>query len=135
MKKELSSQKRRILIVDDESAIVGLLNDILRAFEYATIGIQDPLKALELFKKEHDSIDLVLTDLTMPNLSGLKLARLMNQIKKSTPIVILTGDSETLAEELLQEDFISGVLNKPMMAGELIETIQHAICQTELEFA
>lgn len=135
MKNEITAGKGRILIVDDESAIVGLLNDILKAFGYTTIGIQDPLQALDLFRTEHASIDLVITDLTMPNLSGLKLARLLHETSKSTPIIILTGDSETLVDELMQEEFVSGVINKPMMAGELVEAIENAISRREVEYA
>ncbi len=126
MEKEMTS-KGRILIVDDEPAIVALLNDILTAYEYTPIGVGDSLQALEMFREDYASLDLVLTDLTMPNLPGLKLVQELHKIDPTTPIIVLTGYTESLSKQEQKEHFIAGVLNKPMMAGELIEAIDKAL--------
>jgi len=126
MKNDPLASNGRILIVDDEPGILSLLKDLLTAFEYSPVSFADPIQALDLFKKEHESFDIVLTDLSMPTMSGVQLAQQMYETSPSTPIIILTGFGESLAEELLQHEYISGVLNKPMTPGELLQVIQGA---------
>ena len=121
------TSKGRILIVDDEPSIVDLLQEILTAFEYTPVGVVDPLQALRVFREEHASLDLVLTDLTMPNLPGLQLVQEMHKIDPAMPIIVLTGYTESLSEQEQKEYDITGKLNKPMMAGELIEAIDEAL--------
>ena len=127
MKQEISQGKGRILIIDDEPAIVGLLKDMLTAFGYTPIGVQDPREALELFEKENETLDLVLTDLTMPNLPGLELAKHMHLVNPAVPIIVLTGYCESVSDDLLNENCIYGVLNKPMVVGEVAGAIQKAL--------
>ena len=127
--------KGRILLVDDESAVLGLLKFMLTDLGYTTLCVENPIEALELFQNEHERIDVVLTDLGMPQLPGLQLARRLNEIDESMPIILLTGNSESIPDEALQKDYISGVLDKPMTPDQLLGAIEKARTKSQPEFA
>ncbi len=120
--KPLPTGTERILFVDDEEVIVTLATAMLQSFGYAVTATTNSLEALEVFRAASDAFDLIITDMTMPGLSGDDLARQILQIRKDIPILLCTGFSERMDEEAARAIGIKGFLMKPVsmktLAGE-----------------
>jgi len=93
-KKEIPMGSERILFVDDEEMLIRLTRQMLEALGYHVTTRSSSIEALELFKAKPDSFDLVITDLTMPNMTGIGLATEMRKIRPDIKVVIATGYSE-----------------------------------------
>jgi len=122
-KKPLATGTERILLVDDEPCIVNFMTAMLERFGYFVTATTNSLEALEIFRAASDAFDLVITDMTMPGLSGDDLARRIMQIRKDIPILLCTGFSEVMREETAEAIGIKGFLMKPTdmktLAGEI----------------
>jgi len=92
--KPLNKGKERILFVDDEWAIVDLYQDLLGRLGYEVIGRTSSIEALEAFRENPGKFDLVVTDMTMPNMTGMELARKVFAIRPDIPIILGSGFSE-----------------------------------------
>ncbi len=109
----LRAQRMRILLADDEPVLQQLLEIVLKAAKHEVTAVPDGLIALAAF--ENESFDLVITDLRMPNMDGLTLAREMRERKPSQKILLLTGSSP---EEFPTAE-IDYVLGKPVDLDQL----------------
>ncbi len=89
------------------------------------------LEALELFRKNPDQFDLVITDMTMPEMTGDKLARELMKIRPDIPIILCTGYSKRISEEKAKEMGIRAFLMKPIVMRDLAETVRKAL---EIEY-
>jgi CheY-like chemotaxis protein len=89
----------RILLVDDEQVISDMATDLLTNLGYNVTVFNDPIRALKAFSENPDSFDVVITDQTMPNMSGLDLAKELLDIKTDIPIILCTGYSKLVDEE------------------------------------
>ena len=112
---------KRILVVDDERVVRQVITDMLSELGHESITAESGLEGLETFRKER--FDLVLTDLGMPGMNGLQLARLMRSIDDQTPIVLLTGWGDTIDEEEAKRHGIWKVISKPVRMDELKDLI------------
>ncbi|CCK79259.1 two component system sensor histidine kinase, hybrid [Desulfobacula toluolica Tol2] len=117
----------RILLVDDEENIVISGRQILMKMGYEVVGLTDSLEALEVFKKEPHAFDLVLTDVTMPKMTGIELSKEIIKIRQDIPIVLCTGFSEGLTSSMVENIGIVDTVMKPMIAGELADVIHKAL--------
>ncbi|SDU67111.1 response regulator, partial [Desulfobacula phenolica] len=122
----------RILLVDDEENIVISGRQILMKMGYEVVGVTDSLEALEVFKKEPHAFDLVLTDVTMPKMTGIELSKEIIKIRQDIPIVLCTGFSEGLTSNMVENIGIVDTVMKPMIAGELAEVIRNALRTEDL---
>ena len=113
-----------ILFVDDEKSLVRLYEEWLEHSGFETVGMTNALDALELFREQPDRFDLVITDLTMPGISGVELAEELQHLVPRVPIVLCTGFSETVIPEEMAEVGICKVLTKPVSFDRLMYTIQ-----------
>ncbi|MBI4773892.1 MAG: PAS domain S-box protein [Deltaproteobacteria bacterium] len=111
--------RERILVVDDEVLIARLEKQMLERLGYHVEERTGSLEALKAFKADPDAFDLVITDMTMPNMTGDRLARELLSIKPGIPIIICTGFSEKLSEEGAKAIGIKGFLMKPMGRKDL----------------
>ncbi len=116
----------RILLVDDEEALLLMNARILRRLGYFPVTANGPGHALRMIE-EGQEIDLVLTDLTMPGMSGIELAARLLRIKPELPIVLLTGYGLASSPEELRAQGIRAVLPKPVAIRALAETLAAAI--------
>ncbi len=125
--------KGRILLVDDEEMIVqvGLL--MLSKLGYEVKGTTDSREALELFRSEPDSFDLVIMDLSMPKITGFDLAKSMLELRSDIPIVVCSGHSDATAITRLKEIGVSAFLRKPFIVKLLAETVKGALDQNRLK--
>jgi len=123
---ELPKGSERILFVDDEESMVKLGKIRLERLGYQVEATKNPLEALELFHAGPDQFDLVITDMTMPNLTGDKLAHLVKKIRSDVPVILCTGFSEKVDGHIEDLD-IDSFLMKPIENAELAKTIRKVL--------
>ena len=117
----------RILFVDDEVFLIDLVKRMLEKLGYQVVVKQSPLEALELFKDQPHKFDLVISDMTMPELTGVELARQIIAIRPDTPFILCTGYNEHVSEEKIKSFGIKEFLMKPLEVKVLAETIRKAL--------
>ncbi|MBE9582060.1 MAG: PAS domain S-box protein [Proteobacteria bacterium] len=115
----------RILLVDDEKIVVDPLKLMLERLGYQVVARTNSIEALEAFRAEPDSFDLVITDQTMPNMTGKELAQELTRIRPDIPTVLCTGLSEQITEEEAID--ISEYVMKPVVTAEMAKTIRKAL--------
>ncbi len=120
---KISVGKGTILFVDDEPTHVDLSKDVLEKCGYTVIATTSSEKALAYFEKEPDLFDLVITDQVMPKLKGGDLARKILAIRPDIPIVLCTGFSGSINEDVAREIGIRDYLFKPVGAVNLIKVV------------
>jgi signal transduction histidine kinase/CheY-like chemotaxis protein len=115
-----------ILIVDDEEVIVEVLQKVLEGRGYTTTCCRHAKDALALFQKSPDSYDLVLCDLSMPEMSGDVLAKKIKRIRSDIPLILCTGHS---SEQLhgIDGDSVDMILQKPIPQAELTSALREAL--------
>lgn len=123
----LTSGTERILFIDDEEALVQLGNQMLDLFGYQVTGCISPLKALELFKKNPDSFDLVITDMTMPMMTGDKLAAELVKIRPDIPVIMCTGNKNWIDKDSEGKKAITALILKPVHMDELGQKIREVL--------
>jgi DNA-binding NtrC family response regulator len=111
--------KEKIIFVDDEISIVKLYSNMLERLGYSVISETDPLRVVEHFQSNPLEYDLVISDMTMPNLTGDRLAKELIEIRPDIPIIVCTGFSEKMSPERAQEIGIKEVLMKPIQMKDL----------------
>ncbi len=114
----------RILFIDDELDLVEIAGQILKPLGYDVTTRTSSVEALELFRAKPDYFDLVITDLTMPNMTGETLAQRMLQIRPGIPIILCTGFSRELTREKALGLGIKEFMLKPIDYGELAIAIR-----------
>lgn len=117
----------RIMVVDDEHAITTMLQEYLSAFGADIVAFNDPAHALESFIQNSGNIDLLITDETMPGISGMHLAQKFLKIRPVLPIVLCTGYSEHATPESTSEIGIRGFFYKPLDMTELLQKIHELL--------
>jgi len=120
----IRSGHERILFVDDEPAIVELGQKMLEQYGYSVTTSVDPVQALERFKNAPADFDMVITDMTMPGMTGEQLTTALLHIRPDLPIVVCTGFSERMNKEKAQEIGIRKLLDKPIAPSALLSTIR-----------
>jgi PAS domain S-box-containing protein len=108
-----------VLAVDDEKFIVDMVKEMLETLGYVTIPRYSSTDALAAFKARPESFDLVITDMTMPHMTGIDLAREILTIRPRIPIILCTGFSETVDEQEIKEMGIRELLMKPVSMRDL----------------
>jgi CheY-like chemotaxis protein len=111
---KLPTGDERILFVDDEELIVGIGHQILGRLGYKVESTTSPIDALELFRSKPDQFDLVITDLTMPKMTGDKLVKEILKIQPDIPIILCTGFSEKIDEKKAKAIGVADYIEKPL---------------------
>ncbi|WP_147820205.1 ATP-binding protein [Salidesulfovibrio onnuriiensis] len=117
----------RILFVDDEADMVEVGKQMLGNLGYTVTGVNDSLDAVDIFRRAPGDFDLVITDQTMPYLTGDRLARTVHAIRPDLPIVLCTGFSASLEHLEPGEHGIRAVLMKPFAMSELSKAVNTAL--------
>lgn len=125
----LPKGKGRILLVDDEVAVAQLGRQQLARLNYDVVACSSSREALELFHAAPHTFDLVITDQTMPQMSGDALARALRRIRPDIPIILCTGFSHTMNPEGAKALGIDAWLSKPWQAYELAHTVRAVLAQ------
>jgi PAS domain S-box-containing protein len=114
----------RVLFVDDEAVIADMGRLILERLGYSVTSQTRSIEALALFRRQPDAFDLVITDMTMPIMTGDQLALELMQIRPDIPVIICTGFSSKVSEESALALGIKGFLYKPIVKVELAKTVR-----------
>ena len=117
----------RILFVDDEPALANLGKQALESLGYDVEARTSSIEALELFKAQHDRFDLVITDMTMPHMTGEDLAQELMRIKSNIPIILCTGFSTKIDDQKARATGIRAFVSKPAFRKEIAETIRKVL--------
>lgn len=112
-----------ILFVDDESSVCEANRRLLTHLGFSPVTHTDPLEALNTFQSDPHRFSAVITDLTMPRLTGLDLADRIRAIRPDTPLLLSTGFAGTLAEGTLRERGIQSLLPKPVEIATLASAL------------
>jgi len=115
---------QRILFVDDEPSLVDIGRKMLGHLGHEVIIRTSSLEALEAFRNDPERFDLVISDKTMPQMTGFDLARELKQIRPDIPIILCTGFSDTTDSDKAKAMGISGLVMKPIVMREMAETIK-----------
>jgi len=121
----------RVLVVDDEKAIVEIGQEILQHLGYEVVVRTSSVEALELFRAQPERFDLVITDMTMPNMTGDKLAVELMRIRPDIPVILCTGFSERITKEKAESMGIREFLLKPLVMNDLARVIHRVIDQNK----
>ncbi len=127
------SREARILVVDDEEAIGRFLKEFLSDLGYHVSCFQDGQSALNVFNQDKISFDLVVTDQTMPNMTGIELSREILALNPEIPIILCSGYTDQVNQNDITDYGIRRYLNKPVELGELTSTISSLLSEQESE--
>ena len=119
----------RVLFIDDESTLAEMAETMLTRLGYAVTIQTSSLEALQTFVNNPDDFDLVITDHTMPGMTGMDLARRMLQIRPQLPIILCTGYSSQISEEKALLAGIKGFALKPLTKSEIAKMIRKVLNQ------
>ena len=123
----LRSGTEHILLVDDEEPIVFMASQMLERLGYQVTYRTSSVEAFKAFKAHPEKYDLVITDMTMPNMTGAELAPRLRDIRPDIPIIICTGFSEKIDEEKAKSLGISGYIMKPILKDEISRMIRRIL--------
>jgi signal transduction histidine kinase/CheY-like chemotaxis protein len=128
--KPLPRGEERILFVDDEATLVDLGKQMLEHLGYKVEGKTSSIEALETFRAHPDDFDLILTDKTMPNLTGFDLGKECKKIRPDIPIILCTGFSESTLLLKAGSMGISEIIMKPLLMRDLAGAIRKVLDET-----
>lgn len=114
----------RIMVVDDEQAIASMLQELLNMHGAIVSAYNQPHEALTAFLSDPGGFDLVITDETMPGLTGLDMARDMLKMQPDLPVILCTGYSEQVNADIARKNGIAAFMHKPLEINALLHSIQ-----------
>lgn len=118
----------RILLVDDEPSIVDIIPRMLESLGYRVTGFTDSTKALNAFREAPRAFDAIISDYTMPSMTGMDLAGKITAIRPDIPIIIITGFSDLLTDAQLRKAGVKAIIPKPItkisLAGKLRKILE-----------
>jgi len=117
----------RILLVDDEEKIVKMEKQMLERLGYHVITRTESIEAFEEFKSNPDAFDLIITDMTMPKMTGIQLSNGIKKIRPDIPLIICTGFSDQISVENFSEFGIQGYITKPIIKKEMAKMIRDVL--------
>ena len=123
----LPTGKERILLVDDEDLLIDMVSDMLERLGYDVTARISSLEALQTFKNQPEDFDLVITDQTMPGMTGETLARRILQIRPDVPIILCTGYSTVISEQKAKSIGIREFALKPLVKKDVAKLIRKVL--------
>ncbi len=125
----LPSGTENILFVDDEPALVRMAVRILELNGYNTTGESSSVNALEIFRDSPDAFDLVISDVSMPEMTGDQLARIILEIRPDIPVILVSGYSERINDAEAEKLGVRAYAVKPLNKEKLLKTVRRVLDQ------
>ncbi len=122
--------KEKVMVIDDEAFFLEAIQEQLRGLGYQVTAIQQPKAALAAFQAEPDGFDLIITDQTMPEMTGVQLTEAIRKLDPDVPIILCTGYSEMVTEQTAKAFGVTKFLMKPVHRQALATAIR-AVLQKE----
>ena len=123
----INSVTGTVLLLDDQKSITFMIKQLLDKSGFTTIVFNDPMEAVEYFKLNHDEIDIIITDYSIPGMEGTDIIRQFKDIK-NVPLIVFTGHSYIAFENEKELGMVDGVLYKPTspinVINKVIELLQ-----------
>jgi len=119
--------RESILVVDDEEVVINVMKKMLERIGYRVEVCSSSIEALKVFRQQPQQYDLVLSDLTMPNMTGLELSAQIQKIRPDLPILIMTGYGEEVTDSIQKQLGIYRVIGKPITLNELAVVIRKVL--------
>jgi PAS domain S-box-containing protein len=121
------SRGERILFVDDEEVIVEMGQAVLRRLGYNVVVQTNPVEALALFRSDPQAFDLIITDLTMPKMTGLELISEIKLLRPEMSFLLCTGFGQEITEKRAREMGIHAVLRKPISKKDVARMVRQVL--------
>ena len=131
VKEDLPLGNENILFVDDEAPIAKMGSKVLEQLGYSVTSRTSSVEALELFRSKPQAFDLVVTDMTMPNLTGDKLAIELMKVRSDIPVILCTGYSKKISEESAAKIGIKAFAYKPIVKADLAKAVRKVLDETK----
>ncbi len=116
--------KEYVMIVDDEAAIAKMIKRMLESFGYKTDVYKTGYDAIKAFKQQPDKYDLLVSDLTMPQMTGLDLADELHKDRPEFPVMIMTGFQGSITAPTQEKYNIKQIIEKPIAVNELMTAVR-----------
>ena len=104
--------------------IVDMFKLMLEELGYSVISCTNSLEALKTFQSNPEKFDLIITDLTMPNMTGIELIKCIRSQDLKTPVILITGYSEDIDMEQRRRFKINHLITKPLIAEDMARTVR-----------
>lgn len=124
---EIPRGNERILFVDDEKSMVDAIQPMIERLGYKVTARTSSIEGLEAFRANPDRFDLIITDFTMPNMTGMELTKELLTLRPDIPIILCTGYSEHINEDKAKLSGVRTLLMKPVDLGEIAKTIRKVL--------
>ncbi|MFO7751831.1 MAG: response regulator, partial [Desulfobacteraceae bacterium] len=119
--------REHILLVDDEQPVADIAGLQLERLGYTVTKTTSSKDAFKVFEQTPDRFDLVLSDLSMPEMNGIKLAGRIKELTPDIPVIICTGFSDRITDETIRQLGIDGYILKPFIKKELADTVRRVL--------
>jgi PAS domain S-box-containing protein len=127
IEEQIPAGSERILLVDDEEVLVAIGRDMLQTLGYGVVAKTNSAEALDAFITNPSGYDLVISDMTMPNMTGVELSREIRRVRMDIPIIICTGFSELINEDEARRLGIQRLLIKPIFLKNLAVVLREIL--------
>ena len=127
---DLVFHQGRILFVDDEKPLTDIGREMLESCGFEVVTRTSSVEALEAFKFRARDFDLVITDQTMPNMTGMEFAREILKIRPDMPIILCTGFSDAVSYDRLRDVGIGDFIMKPILKHDLVASISRLLAKS-----
>lgn len=116
-----------VMVVENEVFVLEALEDILGSIGVVSIGAMSGQDGLKIFRKHHQSIDLVILDMNLPGMDGAEVLRLLRQVKPQVKVIISSGYDERDIERQLGDQPLPTILRKPFTAQMLLDRVKNEL--------
>jgi CheY-like chemotaxis protein len=124
---DLPRGTERILFVDDEKSLVDIVREILERFGYQVDAFVTPVEALERFRENPEIFDMIITDMSMPRMTGDQLVSQVLDIRPDIPVVLCTGFNEDLTDDKARKMGLRAIFNKPVNMRDLVTGVRDVL--------
>jgi signal transduction histidine kinase/CheY-like chemotaxis protein len=124
---QIQTGNEHVLLVDDEQHIVLMEKEMLERLGYQVTARTSSIEALEAFRSKPNNFDLVISDMTMPNMTGDQLAQKTIEIRSDIPVILCTGFSERINDEKAKSIGVRALVMKPIVKNELAKIIRKVL--------
>lgn len=127
LEQDIPGGTESVLLIDDEQPVADFMSALLQGLGYRVTAKTNPAEALSGFWEDPMRFDLVITDYTMPGLTGIEVAMRMRELRADIPIVIATGFSDRIDGEKAKELRLDGFLMKPSRRAEIAKVVRKVL--------
>jgi len=125
--------KETILLIDDEAIILDVAGEMLKTMGYTVITVQDGPTALDIYRRQHEDIDLVILDMVMPDMGGGEIFNELKKINSHVKVLLSSGYSLNGQASKIIERGCSGFIQKPFSIGDISRQLRKILGQSTAE--